>query len=105
MVCAEAMAASSTTRPNSSASSNSIRLLRLFGTVVLARTAIMSSSALRLKGADAGYVLTQDQRVNIVRALVGLHRLQVHHVAHHRIIVGDAVGAQDIASHARAFQR
>ncbi len=38
-------------------------------------------------------VLPNDQRVDIVRALVGLHRLQVGHVAEDRILVGDAVGA------------
>src|SRR5207302_5418000 len=108
MVCAEAIAASSTTRANSSASSNSITLERFFGTVLATRwVAIMSSDAAVtwLKSADSGDVLAQDQRMNIVRTLVCLHRLQIHHVAHHRIIVGNAVCAQDIAGHARAFQR
>ena len=41
--------------------------------------------------------LTQDQRVDVVRALVGVDRLQVGHVAHGRVLGEDAVGAEEAA--------
>jgi hypothetical protein len=37
--------------------------------------------------------LPDDQRVDVVRPLVGLHRFQVHHVAHERVFIRDAVGS------------
>ncbi|MEY3262096.1 MAG: hypothetical protein RLZZ620_1147 [Pseudomonadota bacterium] len=42
--------------------------------------------------------------MNIVGALVGVHRLQVRHVAHHRVLVEDAVGAVDVAGGAGDLQ-
>src|SRR5579859_4970596 len=56
------------------------------------------------KGSNSGDRLSDDQRVNILRAFIGFHRLQVHHVTHDWIIVSDAVAAEHIARHARAFQ-
>src|SRR5262245_55436372 len=109
MVCAEAMAASSTTRTNSSASSNSSTLPRLLGSEALstACVAIPPSQCcyveICLKRARSGDIFPDDQRVNIVRALVSLHRFQVHHVAHYRVVVSNAVAAQDVAGHARAL--
>ena len=52
-----------------------------------------------------GDVLANDQRMNVMRAFIGLHRLQVHHVAEDWILVGDTVAAQNVAAHARALQR
>ena len=45
-----------------------------------------------------------DGGVDVVRAFVGDHRFQVHHVAHDGVVVGDAVGAQDVARDAGTFQ-
>src|SRR5215471_2462566 len=125
MVWAEAIAASSTTRTNSSANSNSRMFSRFLGCEVFsnARVAITppvlrkesgrestrKPRIMRLnacvffafihatvphshsKRADAGDVLAQDQRMNVVRSFVGLDGFQVHHMAHDRIIVGNAV--------------
>ncbi len=41
----------------------------------------------------------------MVGALVGFHRLQVAEVAHDRVLVGDAVGAEQVAAQARALER
>jgi hypothetical protein len=41
--------------------------------------------------------LADDQRVHVVRAFVSLHRLQVHHVTHDGIVVGNAVSAENVA--------
>ncbi len=48
--------------------------------------------------------LPDDQRVHVVGAFVGLHRFQVHHVAHDGVVVGDAVGAEDVAGEAGALE-
>src|SRR5947208_9854352 len=45
------------------------------------------------------------QGVYIVRALVGVHHLEVYHVAHHAELVRDAVAAQHVAREARDLQR
>src|SRR5262245_38874514 len=45
-------------------------------------------------------VLSDDERVDVVRALVGIDRLEVAHVAHRGVLVDDAVAAQDVARHA-----
>src|SRR5215470_14081765 len=104
MVWAEAMAASSTTRTNSSASSNSSKS-RFFASLVLSVTWVaISDLQILSERADAGDVLAQDQGMNVVRALVGLDCFQVHHVAHDGIVVGNAVAAQDVPSHARALE-
>ena len=44
-------------------------------------------------GGHPCYVSADDQRVNLVRALVGEHRLQVHHMPENRMLEADAVGA------------
>src|SRR5262245_33622230 len=44
-----------------------------------------------------GDVLADDQAVHILGPLVGVHRLQVQHVADDGILVDDAVGAEDVA--------
>ena len=43
--------------------------------------------------------------MDVVRALVGVDGLQVHHVANDRVLVGDAVGAEDLPAGARRLQR
>src|SRR5256714_2384331 len=43
--------------------------------------------------------------MDIVRALVGVHHLEVYHVAHHAELVRDAVAAQHVAREARDLQR
>src|SRR5687768_8741025 len=46
------------------------------------------------EGGDSGYGSAQDQGVDLVRSFVGSHALQVAHVAHGRIVEGDAVAAE-----------
>src|ERR1017187_8368818 len=48
--------------------------------------------------------LTDDQRVYVVCSLIGLHRLQVHHVAHDGIVIGHAICAEDVARQAGALE-
>jgi hypothetical protein len=50
-----------------------------------------------LERIDPRHALPDDQRMHVMRAFVSLDRLQVHQVAHDGIVVGDAVGAEDIA--------
>ena len=58
------------------------------------------NSSLRRKRLDAGLRAPQDQRMDIVCALVGIDRFQVHYMANDVILVGDAVAAVHIARHA-----
>ena len=53
-----------------------------------------------LERVDPRNALPDNQRVHVVRAFVGLHRLQVQHVAHDGVVVGDAVGSEDVAGEA-----
>ncbi len=53
---------------------------------------------------DPGDVLAEDEGVNVVGAFIGLHRFQIHHVAHDGVVLGDAVGAENVASHPRGFE-
>ena len=46
------------------------------------------------EGVEARELLADDQRVDVVCALVGAHGLQVHHVAHGAVVVDDAVGTE-----------
>src|SRR5579871_3582989 len=55
--------------------------------------------------ADACNVLTKDERVNIVRALVCFYRFEVHHVAHDGVVIGDSVCAEDVAGEPGTFKR
>src|ERR1700740_2506953 len=41
--------------------------------------------------------LADDQAMNVVRALVGVDRFEVVHVAHDAVVVNDAVGSQNVA--------
>ena len=42
--------------------------------------------------------------MDVLRAFVGFYGLEVHHVAHDGVVVGDAVGAQDVAGEAGTFE-
>src|SRR5271166_946861 len=78
-----------------------VRILRTF----YSQNANMSRfTCASLKRVDPRHALADDQRVYVVRAFVSLHRLQVHHVAHYRIVVGHAVRAQNVAREASAFE-
>src|SRR2546429_97547 len=57
------------------------------------------------EGLDAGLRAPEDQRVDIVRAFVGIDHLQVDDVADDAELVGDAVAAQHIAREARDLER
>ena len=54
---------------------------------------------------DSSRTLADDERMNIVCALVGKHRLQVAHVAKDGVLVGDAVGPQNISCRAGDIER
>ena len=58
------------------------------------RSAVTSTSHKRL---DPGLRAAQDQRVDVVRALVGVHRFEIAHHAHHVEFVRDAVAAVHVA--------
>src|SRR5882672_2477462 len=57
------------------------------------------------EGVEARDVPAHDQGVDIVGALVRVHRLQVHHVPDDRVLVHDARRAQDVPREARAIER
>ncbi len=54
---------------------------------------------------NSRHALADDERVDIMRALVSFYRFEIHHVAHDRIIVGNAVAAENVTREARAFKR
>jgi hypothetical protein len=58
-----------------------------------------------LKCGDSSDALAEDERVDVVRAFVGLYGFEVHAVAHDRVVLCDAVCAQDVAGHAGGFER
>src|SRR5689334_17208083 len=43
----------------------------------------------------------EDERMHVVGAFVGIHRLEIHHVAHHLEPLRDAVAAVHVPRHAR----
>src|SRR5262245_58344261 len=49
------------------------------------------------EGAQTRNRFTQDQRVDIVRPLVGFHRLEIAHVPDYRKFEADAIGSQDVS--------
>src|SRR2546425_9899472 len=57
------------------------------------------------EGVESRDVLADDQRVDIVGALVRVERLEVHHVADDGVLVNDARGAQDGDGRARRVGR
>src|SRR5690349_5840884 len=58
-----------------------------------------------VEGLDAGDGAAEDQRMDVVRALVGVHDLEVHRVADHAEFVGDAVAAEHVARGACDVER
>src|SRR5262245_48714450 len=72
---------------------------------LIRRRVAASGFSLHIKRVEAGDVFSDRQRVDFVRALVGVDRFEVAHVAHDRIIGCDAVRAQDAARRPRAFER
>src|SRR5262249_54865321 len=57
------------------------------------------------KRLNAGDGTTEDQRVHVVRAFIGVHGLQVRGMAHHVILDLDAVAAVHVARHAGNIER
>src|SRR3546814_228318 len=57
------------------------------------------------KGADAGDGTAENQRMDVVRALIGVHRLEVHRMADHMIIGRNPVAAVHIARDAGDIER
>src|SRR6185369_16466423 len=57
------------------------------------------------KRLNAGLRAPEDQGVDVVRAFVGVHGFQVHHMADHVEFVADTVAAVHVARHARNIQR
>src|SRR5690242_2935034 len=57
-----------------------------------------------LEGRQAGDVLAEDQRVDVVGALVGEDRLQVAHVAAGLVLVGDPVRAEEVSRRPRDLE-
>src|SRR5208283_4758375 len=64
-----------------------------------------NSGQLAGEGGDAGLGAPQDQGVDVVGAFVSVDRLQVHHVADHVVLVGDAVAAMHVAGGAGDVER
>src|SRR5690606_40723198 len=59
------------------------------------------NSVIRLeKCLNTGLCAAEDERMNIMRSLVGVHRLQVLSVAHDAVAYLDAVAAMHVARHA-----
>jgi len=58
-----------------------------------------------LERLDAGDGASEDERVDVRRALVGVDRLEVDGVTHHVVLVDDAVAAQHVARDASDVER
>src|SRR5712671_5711198 len=56
------------------------------------------------EGGDAGYALADYELVDVVGAFVGGDAFEIVHVAHDRVIVDDAVGAENVAGFARGLK-
>jgi len=56
-----------------------------------------SNEPFPLKRVYPRHALPNDQRVDVVGTLIGFDRLQVGHVAEDGVLVGYAVGAEDVA--------
>src|SRR5579885_2289421 len=60
-----------------------------------------------LERLDSGHALPDDQGVNVVGPLIGLHRFQVHQVAHDGVVVGHPVAprmSRERRAHSSAIQ-
>src|SRR5262245_39958688 len=51
----------------------------------------------RLECGDPGLCAAEDEGMDVMRALIGVDRLEIHHVPDHRIFVDDAVAAMHVA--------
>src|SRR5438309_9631157 len=54
---------------------------------------------------DAGDTLCDDKGVDVVGAFIGFYSFQIAQMSHYRILVRNAVSAQQVAAEARTFQR
>src|SRR5262245_56887468 len=59
----------------------------------------------RAEGVEPRDVPAHDEGMDVVRALVRVDRLQIHHVPDDRMLVHDAGRAQDVAGQARGIER
>ncbi len=59
---------------------------------------------LNSEGVNACDRRAQNQRVNVVRSLVGFHRLKVRHVTEYRILIRNSVCTKNVACQAGALQ-
>src|SRR2546423_520859 len=57
-----------------------------------------------VEGLDSGLRAAEDQRVDVVGAFVGVHHLQVHHVADDAELIRDAIATEHVASGARDIE-
>src|SRR5262245_10600424 len=57
------------------------------------------------KRRDPGLRPPEDQCVDVVRAFIGVDRLEIHHVADHMELVGNAVTAMHVAGGTRDVER
>ena len=59
--------------------------------------ALLRISSVSREGLDAGDVAAQDEVVDVVGSFVSFYRLQICHVAHHRVFVKNAIGTVDVS--------
>src|SRR6266850_2999393 len=50
-------------------------------------------------------IAADDQGVDVVRTLIGIHGLQIHHMANDRVLVHDSGGPHDVTGQARGVER
>src|ERR1700690_1310694 len=62
----------------------------------LLRALANKKQPVRLERVNPGHASPNNQRMNIMRALIRLHRLQIHQMPHDRVIISHAVGPQNI---------
>src|SRR5204862_1614884 len=65
----------------------------------------VNDEALSAERLDSGLGAAEDQRMDVVRALVGVDRFQIHHMADHMEFVMDAVAAMHVAGEAGDIER
>src|SRR6266851_5215100 len=58
-----------------------------------------------VKGACACDIAAEDERLNVVSALISVDGFEVQHVTNHWVLVHDAVGAEHVARHPCDLQR
>src|SRR6185437_7759758 len=65
----------------------------------------MTANGSSSESGDAGLRAAEDQRVDVVRALVGIHGFEVQHVPDHVELVDDAIPAVHVSRDARDIER